>query len=201
MRRRHGREVTKASGLGNQNTTPQEERWLSSTTRIPETGGGDGQRVPAYEAGDGPRSSRGAVAGAFQSLWPRIRCESRDPRGGNRRYDRRYELGKVGFDCRLEARARPGGRVFTVRRGTAGEEEVRVRPPTLRQGAFPMPGRCGSRIITNDAELLLRVAGGDGSVRATARRVPCADARPARGASRPSARSARGFRRLRSPSC
>ena len=30
-----------------------------------------------------------------------------------------YELGKVGYDCRvLEARARPGGRVFTVRRGT-----------------------------------------------------------------------------------
>ncbi len=34
-----------------------------------------------------------------------------------------YELGKVGVDCRvLEARARPGGRVFTVRRGTASEE-------------------------------------------------------------------------------
>src|SRR5688572_2751698 len=34
-----------------------------------------------------------------------------------------YELGKVGFDCRvLEARARPGGRVFTVRRGTPSEE-------------------------------------------------------------------------------
>jgi monoamine oxidase len=30
-----------------------------------------------------------------------------------------YELGKVGYDWRvLEARARPGGRVFTVRRGT-----------------------------------------------------------------------------------
>ncbi len=34
-----------------------------------------------------------------------------------------YELGKAGFDCRvLEARARPGGRVFTVRRGTRSEE-------------------------------------------------------------------------------
>ena len=34
-----------------------------------------------------------------------------------------YELGKVGYDCRvLEARARPGGRVFTVRRGTVSEE-------------------------------------------------------------------------------
>ena len=29
-----------------------------------------------------------------------------------------YELGKAGYDCRvLEARPRPGGRVFTVRRG------------------------------------------------------------------------------------
>src|SRR5262245_38999856 len=35
-----------------------------------------------------------------------------------------YELGKVGCDCRvLEGRARPGGRVFTVRRGTASEED------------------------------------------------------------------------------
>jgi monoamine oxidase len=35
-----------------------------------------------------------------------------------------YELGKVGYDCRvLEARARPGGRCFTVRRGTVSEED------------------------------------------------------------------------------
>ena len=35
-----------------------------------------------------------------------------------------YELGKVGFDCRvLEARPRPGGRVLTVRRGTVSEED------------------------------------------------------------------------------
>ena len=35
-----------------------------------------------------------------------------------------YELGKVGYECRvLEARARPGGRVFTVRRGTTSEED------------------------------------------------------------------------------
>ena len=35
-----------------------------------------------------------------------------------------YELGKVGYDCRvLEARARPGGRVFTVRSGTVSEED------------------------------------------------------------------------------
>jgi monoamine oxidase len=35
-----------------------------------------------------------------------------------------YELGKIGYDCRvLEARARPGGRVFTVRRGTVSEED------------------------------------------------------------------------------
>ncbi len=35
-----------------------------------------------------------------------------------------YELGKLGFDCRvLEARPRPGGRVLTVRRGTTSEED------------------------------------------------------------------------------
>ena len=35
-----------------------------------------------------------------------------------------YELGKIGYDCRvLEARARPGGRCFTVRKGTVSEED------------------------------------------------------------------------------
>jgi monoamine oxidase len=35
-----------------------------------------------------------------------------------------YELGKAGYDCRLlEGRARPGGRVFTVRRGMVSEED------------------------------------------------------------------------------
>jgi monoamine oxidase len=35
-----------------------------------------------------------------------------------------YELGKLGYDCRvLEGRARAGGRVFTVRRGTVSEED------------------------------------------------------------------------------
>ena len=35
-----------------------------------------------------------------------------------------YELGKAGYDCRvLEGRARAGGRVFTVRRGTRSEED------------------------------------------------------------------------------
>ena len=35
-----------------------------------------------------------------------------------------YELGKVGVECRvLEARPRPGGRCFTVRRGTVSEED------------------------------------------------------------------------------
>jgi monoamine oxidase len=41
-----------------------------------------------------------------------------------------YELGRLGFNCRiLEARERPGGRVFTIRRGTElvetdGEKQV-----------------------------------------------------------------------------
>jgi monoamine oxidase len=44
-----------------------------------------------------------------------------------------YELGKLGYDCRLlEARARPGGRVFTVRRGTVSEEDG----PTPQTAAF-----------------------------------------------------------------
>jgi monoamine oxidase len=48
-----------------------------------------------------------------------------------------YELGKVGFDCRvLEARARPGGRVFTVRRGTVSEEEGTSQTAALDAGLY-----------------------------------------------------------------
>jgi monoamine oxidase len=48
-----------------------------------------------------------------------------------------YELGKVGFDCRvLEARARPGGRVFTVRRGTVSEEEGPGQTATFDEGQY-----------------------------------------------------------------
>jgi monoamine oxidase len=48
-----------------------------------------------------------------------------------------YELGKVGFDCRvLEARARPGGRVFTVRRGTISEEDGAAQTAAFDQGLY-----------------------------------------------------------------
>jgi monoamine oxidase len=48
-----------------------------------------------------------------------------------------YELGKAGFDCRvLEARARPGGRVFTVRRGTRSEEDGQAQTATFDNGQY-----------------------------------------------------------------
>lgn len=48
-----------------------------------------------------------------------------------------YELGKAGFDCRvLDARARPGGRVFTVRRGTASEEPGTAQTSTFDEGLY-----------------------------------------------------------------
>ena len=48
-----------------------------------------------------------------------------------------YELGKAGFDCRvLEARARPGGRVFTVRRGTRSEEDGPAQTATFDDGLY-----------------------------------------------------------------
>jgi monoamine oxidase len=48
-----------------------------------------------------------------------------------------YELGKVGFDCRvLEARARPGGRCFSVRRGTRSEEEGAEQTAALDEGLY-----------------------------------------------------------------
>src|SRR5687767_15182781 len=48
-----------------------------------------------------------------------------------------YELGKVGYDCRvLEARARPGGRVLTVRRGTVSEEDGPGQTAALDEGLY-----------------------------------------------------------------
>ena len=48
-----------------------------------------------------------------------------------------YELGKVGYDCRvLEGRARPGGRVFTVRRGTVSEEEGSTQTAAFDDGLY-----------------------------------------------------------------
>ena len=48
-----------------------------------------------------------------------------------------YELGKVGVECRiLEARARPGGRCFTVRRGTVSEEEGGAQTAAFDAGLY-----------------------------------------------------------------
>ena len=48
-----------------------------------------------------------------------------------------YELGKVGYDCRvLEARPRPGGRVFTVRRGTVSEEDGPGQTAAFDEGLY-----------------------------------------------------------------
>jgi monoamine oxidase len=48
-----------------------------------------------------------------------------------------YELGKAGYDCRvLEARARPGGRVFTVRRGTTSEEDGSEQTAAFDDGLY-----------------------------------------------------------------
>ena len=48
-----------------------------------------------------------------------------------------YELAKAGFDCRvLEARPRPGGRVFTVRRGTLSEEDGPTQTAAFDPGHY-----------------------------------------------------------------
>ena len=48
-----------------------------------------------------------------------------------------YELGKLGYDCRLlEARPRPGGRVFTVRRGTVSDEDGPAQTAAFDDGLY-----------------------------------------------------------------
>ena len=48
-----------------------------------------------------------------------------------------YELGKLGYECRLlEARPRPGGRVFTVRRGTVSDEDGPAQTAAFDDGLY-----------------------------------------------------------------
>jgi monoamine oxidase len=48
-----------------------------------------------------------------------------------------YELGKLGYDCRiLEARSRPGGRAHTIRRGTVSEEDGPTQTCTYDEGHY-----------------------------------------------------------------
>ena len=52
-----------------------------------------------------------------------------------------YELGKLGYDCRiLEGRLRPGGRCHTIRRGTASEEEGSKEVAAFDEGLYYNPG-------------------------------------------------------------
>jgi monoamine oxidase len=52
-----------------------------------------------------------------------------------------YELGKLGYDCRiLEARRRPGGRCHTIRRGTPSEEAGSNEVAAFDEGLYYNPG-------------------------------------------------------------
>jgi monoamine oxidase len=52
-----------------------------------------------------------------------------------------YELGKLGYDCRiLEARTRPGGRCHTIRPGTASEEAGATEVAGFDEGLYYNPG-------------------------------------------------------------
>ena len=52
-----------------------------------------------------------------------------------------YELGKLGYECRvLEGRMRPGGRCHTIRRGTASEEDGSKEVATFDEGLYYNPG-------------------------------------------------------------
>ena len=65
-----------------------------------------------------------------------------------------YELGKLGYDCRiLEARSRPGGRVWTVRGGTQHTEiDGRSQTATFADGHYlnPGPARVPQHHVTMD---------------------------------------------------
>ncbi|HLI97540.1 MAG TPA: FAD-dependent oxidoreductase, partial [Candidatus Baltobacteraceae bacterium] len=73
-----------------------------------------------------------------------------------------YELGKHGYDCRiLEARARPGGRVWTIRGGTSSAEIGGARQvSTFSNGLYwnPGPARVSHNHVTMDYYRELNIA-------------------------------------------
>ena len=73
-----------------------------------------------------------------------------------------YELGKHGYNCHiLEARSRAGGRVWTIRGGTA-ETEIggSTQTSTLSKGLYfnPGPGRVSHHHVTMDYYRELKIA-------------------------------------------
>ncbi len=73
-----------------------------------------------------------------------------------------YELGKHGYDCHiLEARSRPGGRVWTIRGGTTSTEIGGARQvSTFSEGLYfnPGPARVSHNHVTMDYYRELKVA-------------------------------------------
>ena len=91
----------------------------------------------AYEAMSGLGLLAAPAQSAFRPDRPRVRRPRADSRAGLAGMTVAYELGKVGYDCRvLEARARPGGRVFTVRRGTVSEEDGPGQTAAFDEGLY-----------------------------------------------------------------
>jgi monoamine oxidase len=92
-----------------------------------------------------------ARAGAFELDGPRGRARVIILGGGVAGLCAAYELGKVGYDCTvLEARTRPGGRVWTIRGGERhteidGTEQV----ATFGDGLYFNPVRRASRSTTS----------------------------------------------------
>ena len=94
-------------------------------------------RLARLRGDDRPWPARRAVASAVRSAGRVNRVRVVILGAGLSGMTAAYELAKVGFDCRvLEARARPGGRVFTVRRGTASEETGPTQTATFDDGLY-----------------------------------------------------------------
>ena len=91
---------------------------LGWTAQIPTAADGSGRTPGSFRLEGGPE--RGAAKVLILGAGLTGLCAA-------------YELTRAGYDCRvLEARGRPGGRCFTVRRGTSEEEVGGIRRQTCR---------------------------------------------------------------------
>ena len=102
-----------------------------------------------YEAMTGLGLLAAPSQSALRPDRPRLECPRADPWRWLARPDDRIRArqGRLRLS-RPRGRARPGGRVFTVRRGTVSEEEGPARQRRSTMACTSMPDRCESRTIT-----------------------------------------------------
>lgn len=131
-------------------------------TTISVTCCGSGRWFARLRGDDGPRFARRAGARALRPRWarvPGVRVVVLS--AGLAGVTVAYEIGKAGYDCRvIEARARPGGPVVTVRRGTVSDNDSPGQTAAFDDGLYQIENLLLDRATQGPDAERIRLLGG-----------------------------------------